>query len=88
VLPYGHTTLLQVQVALVFVPASFRSMTSGMLAETENGDDVLSSLSISRGCVPGNRDLNRKLVDTVIYLPFVTKFSFSFQIWHIYIYNL
>jgi hypothetical protein len=42
-------------------------------------------LFISWGCVPGNRDLNRKdvnrkLLDTVIYLTFVTKFSFSFQI--------
>jgi hypothetical protein len=36
-------------------------------------------LFISRGCVPGNRDLNgkdvnRKLLDAVIYLTFVTKF--------------
>jgi hypothetical protein len=53
---------------------------------------ILSSLFINRGCVPGNRDsnrkdVNRKLLDTVIYLTFVTKFSFSFQIWHIYIYK-
>jgi hypothetical protein len=53
---------------------------------------VLSSLFISWGCVPGNRDLNqkdvnRKLLDTVIYRTFVTKFSFSFQILHIYIYK-
>jgi hypothetical protein len=48
---------------------------------------VLSFLFVSRGCVPGNRDLNRKLLDTVIYLTFVTKFSFYFQIWHIYIYK-
>jgi hypothetical protein len=56
------------------------------------GVNVLSSLFISRGCVPGNRDLNRKdinwkLLDTVMYLSFATKFSFSFQIWHIYIYK-
>jgi hypothetical protein len=54
--------------------------------------DILSSLFISRGCVPGNRDLNRKdvnrkLLDTLIYLTFVTKFLFYFQIWHIYIYK-
>jgi hypothetical protein len=53
---------------------------------------ILSSPFISRGCVPGNRDLNRKdvnrkLLDTVIYLTFVTKFSFYFQIWQIYIYK-
>jgi hypothetical protein len=53
---------------------------------------VLSSLFISRGCVHGNRvfnrkDANRKLLDTVIYLTFVTKFSFSFPIWHIYIHK-
>jgi hypothetical protein len=73
--------------------------------------NILSSLFISRGCVPGNRHLNRKLfsveatyailrgpsryeigqnkinLDTVIYVTFVTKFSFYFQIWHIYIYK-
>jgi hypothetical protein len=53
---------------------------------------LLSSRFISRGCVPGNRnlnrkDVNRKLLDTIIYLTSVTKFSFSFQIWHIYIYK-
>jgi hypothetical protein len=46
---------------------------------------VLSSLFISRGCFPANRDLNQKdiienYLDTVIYLTFVTKFSFPFQI--------
>jgi hypothetical protein len=30
---------------------------------------------------------NKINLDTVIYLTFVTKFSFSFQIWYIYIYK-
>jgi hypothetical protein len=30
---------------------------------------------------------NKINLDTVICLTFVTKFSFSFQIWHIYIYK-
>jgi hypothetical protein len=30
---------------------------------------------------------NKINLDTVIYLTFVTKFSFSFQIWHFYIYK-
>jgi hypothetical protein len=30
---------------------------------------------------------NKINLDTVIYLTFVTKFSFSFQIWHIYVYK-
>jgi hypothetical protein len=32
----------------------------------------------------GQKKIN---LDTLIYLTFVTKFSFSFQIWHIYIYK-
>jgi hypothetical protein len=33
------------------------------------------------------RGQNKINLDTVIYLTFVTKFSFYFQIWHIYIYK-